>query len=91
MLFHRAGVCSSASSGCQPVRAFTVRLRAGLMQEAMFRLAVSATLRQTLASGRLCFLEDEKIGDKWTGLFSSVFHLEDLIRKGALAFWFQFE
>lgn len=34
-----------------------VRSRARLMQKAMFRLAVTATLRQTLASGRLCFLE----------------------------------
>jgi len=57
------------------------------MQEAMSRLAVTATLRQTLASGRLCFLEDEKIGEKRIGLFSS---LEDLIRKGVLAFRFQF-
>lgn len=39
------------------------------MQEAMFRLAVTATLRQTLASGRLCFLEDEKIGGKGLACF----------------------
>lgn len=70
----------------QPVSVFTVRSGAGLRQEAAFCLAVTATLRQALASGRLCFFgrRDDREDKDWLVFFS--FRLEDLIRKRCVGF-----